>query len=234
MGLSNRISIMAQLKNDQVFSHGTQHSGTQVLSVKQDLGLSVMALGYDHSNTVPAHEAVEILLDDIAINLDSKEKRKVLLTNESLARLCLRESIDNINDYLVSNQGQRDPSKSEKMVGLGAILLQDNQVNCIATNDIYCFIFEGNELLPLVAPFGNPDPIGADSSFQAEVVSHDYSRGNILIMISAKDLNTLGLDFVRVTLSRFEGNMEMALRQISVRMRRNGSKRDPALILCCV
>ncbi len=228
------ISIMAQLKNGQVFSQGTQHSGVRVLSVRQELGLAVMALGYDQSDNTRANKAVEILLDDITCNLGPNEVREVVLPNETLATLCLRESVNNVSDYLVSNLVQGYSDKPEKTVGLAAILLQNNHLNCIATNDIYCFLFEGDELIPLVAPSGDPNPIGVDPSLQSEVVTLEYSPGHILIMLSVKDLDVLGLDFLRLTLSRFKDNLEMALRQITVRIRRNGSKQDPALILCSV
>ncbi|MCP4492275.1 MAG: hypothetical protein GY820_33960 [Gammaproteobacteria bacterium] len=234
MSLSSMMSVVAQLENGNAFSQGTQHFGAQVLSVKQDLGLSIMALGYDHADDTPANKAVEILLDDIELNLDSNEKRSVRLTNESLAALCLRESVENINDYLISSLNQEHPPKSEKIIGLAAILLHDNQFYCIATNDIYCFLFGGEELIPLVAPSGDPNPIGVDPALRPEVVSREYSPGNVLLMISVKDITVLGLEFVRLTLSRFKDNMEMVLQQFSVRMRRNGLKHDPALILCCV
>ncbi len=232
MGLPNRISIMAQLESGQIFSNGTQYSGTQVLSIEQDLGLATMALGYNLPDSTRAIEAVEILLDDIALNLDPGENRKVILTSETLAMLCLRESVSNVNDYLASSSRQGCPDISIKTVGLATILFQDNQLNYIATNDICCCLFEGGELVSLDALSVKPDPLGASTTLRLEVVSRKYFPGSSLLMLPAKDLEAVGQDFLRLTLSRFNDNMEMALRQIAVRIRRSGSRQDPALILC--
>jgi len=234
MNLFNHITILAQLTNGQVFSHGTERSGTQILSVNPELGLIAMALGDDLSNNAPAPKSIEILLDDIELNLGANERRAVPLVNESLATLCLRESVDNINEYLFSSTHQNQNQGSGKGVGLAAMLLLKNQLCYFATSDIYSFLFKGNQLSHLIEPTDTDSTrqIGEDKAVQPEVVAREYSSGDILVMISAQGLNALGPDFIRVTLSRFEGNLEMALRQMTIRMRRSGSEQNPALILC--
>lgn len=236
MNLFTPMTIMAQLTNGQVFNHGTEQFETQILSVNPKLGLIAMALGDDLSNNAPAPKSVEILLDDIELNLAANEERVTPLVSESLATLCLRESVDNINEYLFSTLDQSQTQNSGKGIGLAAMLLLNNQLSCFTTSDICCFLFKDNQLSHLIEP---PDPdsakqIGVDKAIQPQIVAREFYPGDILIMISAQDLNVLGLDFIRVTLSRFEDNLEMALRQITIRMHRNGLEQDPALILCCI
>ncbi|RLA45891.1 MAG: hypothetical protein DRR06_05210 [Gammaproteobacteria bacterium] len=231
--MNGQVNTVGQTINDQTFERGIALSGPHALGVNPELGLIAMAEGDSQAKDTPAHKAIEVLLDDIQLNLSPDGGRTTIPMADSLTTFCLRESVDNINDYLFSNMDQWQPRESYKGVGLAAMLPHGKRLSYTITGDTGCFLFSDNQLIDLNASADKTTRLGLDSRIKPEVSEVEFHDGDILIMISADALNCTGSDFIRVTLSRFGDNLERVLRQINTRTKRNGLEHRPDLILHC-
>ena len=53
-------------------------------------------------------------------------------------------------------------------------------------------------------------------------------------MAQTGDIDAIGIDYLRTTLSRFPDSIDMALRQIKTRASRNAASREPCIIIARV
>ena len=73
--------------------------------------------------------------------------------------------------------------------------------------------------------------LGRDTAFQAEACEQTLQEGDVLAMISRDAMTALGNEFLRLTMSRFSDNLEMAQRQINARAQHEGLPSKPEFIL---
>ena len=219
--LKKPITMLAQTEKGQFSEQGIHSCTDQVIGINPGLGLMVLAQVDSHEDKTAAHKAVEIMLDDMQLNLSS-----------STAKHCLSESVDNINEYLCLQAESTELMYSNKGVDLSAIQIGKNGISSCSLGKLSSLKFSANELQFLGDESATQNKLGVDVSLQASIVEQGFIEGDILFMSSSTLINQLGQDFIRITLSRFNDNLEMALRQINTRAQRHGLKLIPAVIVC--
>ena len=230
MNLKESINFLAQTENGQFSKSGIHTFDQQVIAINAELGLMILAQGKVSGENSPAYKSVEIMLDDMELNLSAIKKESEL--SVSVASHCMSESLDNINEYLFSQANTNEAMELGRGVEFAAVQLHHSLISCGSVGGLECLIFSANELRVLGTKTSVQEKLGVGLSLQPEIAEQDFVTGDIVLMLSSDLLQVLTQEFIRVTLSRFNENLEMAIRQINTRALQNGFNHKPALIIC--
>ncbi len=230
MNLKQSITIVAQIDNEQFSDKNIQVFAHDAVGINPQLGLMVLAASADQGDSDAAAKSVEIMLDDMELNLKPTRQESRHIASE--VSRCIAESLENINEYLCFQTERIASIETDRGINLSVIQIQPNSISCGNIGNLNCVLFSNNEIVML-----NNDPVaeqklGVNTSLQSKITEHDFVVGDILILSSPELMTQLGEDFVRVTLTRFNDNLEMAIRQINTRALHHGFKHKPTLILC--
>jgi len=230
MKLKESIELVAQLGNEQFSDKNIQVAENEAVGINPELGLMVLAVSSSQNDSTAASKSVEIMLDDMELNLKSTSQDSRHIASE--VSRCISESLDNINEYLCFQAERNASFETDRGVDLSVIQIQPDTISCGNIGNLNCVLFSNNEIVMLNNESMAEQKLGINTSIESKIIEQDFAVGNIL-MLSAPELMTqLGEDFIRVTLSRFNENLEMAIRQINTRALHHGFKHKPALILC--
>ena len=236
--LKQQISILAQTSSGELFNQGIRLSQELVVGINPDLGLMVMAQSskpgsIQEKGSLP-HRSIQILIDDMLLNLPEAKKNAPKTASISLLTQCLRESIENINEYLISYSERLELEKIEESVALLTIQFEDNKLSLFSSGDLKCYQVNSHELSNLSATQKSQSLLGENKKITCKFIEHEVSQNEILMMTTDSFLNAIGIEFVQTTLSRFNDNLEMAFRQFNSRATRIGLNQIPMIILCQV
>lgn len=228
MKLNDRVTLFAQTKTGQITDEGIHSSGRELLGLSAELGLLVLAQGYPAS----AQISLEILLDDMSLNQPAIDVNSSQAGAE--AALCLSESLDNINEYLNSQTDTQtdDLAAEQGGVAMAAIMLLGNQLSCVQLGVLCCLRYSAEQLQAVTKESAVPDQLGQGQSIHPSILQHELVEGDIFILTTNKFVQEITLEFMRLTLSRFSDNLDMAMRQINTRALRNGLAQKPDIVLC--
>ena len=214
MNLENYLRFQVQASDGQSLTDGILQTDQDVIAINSASGLLTLAQGQ------LALRAVEVLLDDMALNLPKNEN----------ASDCLNESFDNINEYLRSLSAEENIAKSGQGVSLIALQLMPDHVAVSALGAYSCLYFSNGDLNLLT---GNSEyELGIGEQAQTESLEQPYNEGDQVLIAKTAELGYIDEDYIRVTLGRFEDNLEMSLRQISARAMNQGLGSKPTMLLC--
>ncbi|MBT3203809.1 MAG: hypothetical protein HN349_05780 [Gammaproteobacteria bacterium] len=230
MNLKDSISIVAQINNVQFTEKDIQFSSGEVVGINPELGLMVLAQGECQAEDAAAYKSVEIMLDDMELNLKSTINDSSL--SSSMVDRCISESLENINEYLYFQAERKAGLEKVDGVDLAVVQIQQNNISCCNVGSLSCLRFSGDELQVLGKDSAIDDKLGIKTALQSTIVEKDFSEGDTLLLTSPDLVSQLGHDFIRVTLSRFNDNLEMALRQINTRALRHDFEQKPVIIIC--
>ncbi|MBC8211925.1 MAG: hypothetical protein H8E21_12755 [Gammaproteobacteria bacterium] len=226
MNLNERVTLLAQLDSGLYTDSGIQSSDHQTVGIDLDAGLMVVAQG----ESALSRQSIEILIDDMQLNLVPQEGNKQPANYR--AKLCLQESLFNIHEYLLPRLSVNTASGLQQRVELGILQLAENTLLCSSLGALSCLRYRDNQLLELSNRSSTKGRLGRDKTIQPFILEQDLQVGDILLLAHEHFLKEISLEFIRLTLSRFSDNLEMALRQINTRHARNGASRKPELLLC--
>lgn len=234
MNLKDNVSILAQTESGQLLTDDcVQTSEPDIMAINSELGLLVMAkneqLLDDSSN---AAKAVEILLDDMESNMPSIMRGVGNKVSDSASTLCLRESADNINEYLFGQNGSI--GIAGKGVALAALQFELNQFSCIVGGSYSILLEQEGSLKNLTVGVQSAVYLGQSIDFEVTIVEQNITQGDLIIMMDSTDLEKISQDFLRITISRFKEEPEMLLRQINMRAQQNGLTRKPVFIMALI
>ena len=233
MNLKDSINILAQTENGSFTETGIHNTSRHVVGVEQKLGLIILTQGNSQDFNQPAYKSVEIMLDDMELNLSAKIKSSQL--SGFAASQCMSESLENINEYLCSQSANSETVDETNGVELAAIQIHQSSISYCSVGKVNCLVFNDNLGLQVLAVDNSAqEKLGIETSLQAEVAEHDVVVGDIVVLLPSDLLNLLTPDFIRITLSRFNQNLEMALRQINTRALQNDLPEKPTIALCRV
>ncbi|MDJ0833925.1 MAG: hypothetical protein QNJ69_10415 [Gammaproteobacteria bacterium] len=221
MNLHNNLRYQVQAADGKSLTDGILQTEQDVIAINPQSGLITLALGHQQPQQM-AMRAVEVLLDDMALNLPKNNN----------ATDCLQESFDNINEYLLSLYQQEDLPAAEQGVSMIALQLMPEHLALTALGDYSCLYFSGGKLNPLID--SGEHKLGIDARIEAESCEQPYTAGDQLLLAKTTELGLIDEDYIRVTLGRFDENLEMSLRQISARAQNQGLGHKPTILLCRV
>jgi hypothetical protein len=228
MNLNERVTFLAQLESGLYKDDGIQSSAQQAAGINIQAGLLVLAQGEPELS----RQAIEILTDDMQLNLVPQPGNKQPANYR--AKLCLQESLLNIHEYLLPRLSVNTSSGLQQRVELGILQLVENSLICSSLGALSCLKYSEKQILELSNRSSTKGRLGRDKTIQPFILEQDLQAGDILMLAHEHFLKDISLEFIRLTLSRFSDNLEMALRQINTRHARNGASRKPALIVCRV
>ncbi len=183
----------------------------------------------------PAHIAMKILMDDMQTNIPQFTSDLDDSKKSSMNVNCLQESLDNINEYLYSQVGILFESTSAVATQLSAFQYLNGYLSYILGAGIKCLLLRNNELKELSNVSSHlSGALGEKPLFESRAEEIKLNDGDILVIASAGDINTIEEDFIRLTLSRFPENLDTAIRQINTRASRSGMEDVPGIIFCCI
>lgn len=230
MNPKDSISILAQTDEGLFLDNGIRHDTCNVIGIDADLGLMVLASGESQTASSPTYKAVEIMMDDMQLNLSASQDKTWPAV--SIASLCLTESIDNINEYLCPRVYADSSSDSNQGVELLAVQFFEDAMSCCNIGSMQCLIFSDNKLRFSGSENEPQLKLGISSSIETEIPEYKYIADDVILLLSSGLLEILDFEFIRMTLSRFSENLDMALRQINTRAMQNGLKQKPFIIIC--
>ena len=215
MNSSSQISFLAQTDTGQTLHDGVIESEHCVIALNAELGLVALATGPTQTSR-STMKSIEILQDDMMTNLPA-----------STAALCLAESLDNIHGYL---QETSELASTEAGISMIAVQLMNDQASVVTAGDFHCFCQHQDEFTRLLNGTEPSGALGISQAFSCKPVDHPLVKGDLIVLVTDTDLQRIGPDFLRLTLSRFTDNPQMALRQINTRLSRKQEEHKPALI----
>ncbi len=214
----HNISLLAQQDGKSLTTDGIHAGGNNALCLDGARGL--LALSTGEASTI----ALEVLQDDMSVNMDLALRQ--VTGSTSGVSLCLQESLDNINEYL--RQKQAD---SNSALELGVIQLGNQQLSAYVCGSI-CAARYRAEQLEMLCDETRAQPLpGAQAHYSPRLIELDFQVDDLLLLTTARVFDTLGADFIRLTLVRFHDNLQMALRQINTRALHHGLPDKPLVIL---
>lgn len=228
MNLNERVTLCAQTQNGPFAEDGLHPSGRAVMAIYSEQGLLAFAQG----DSTMAQLALEVLLDDMSLNLPAIDVTSSQAG--SAVALCLSESLENINEYLNEQGGDSEPSATDLPRGLSMACLQllGNQLSYVQTGDLCCLHYSAQRLHALADDESAAQLLGLGLSIRPVIQQTELREGDVYILTSQRFVQLITLEFLRVTLSRFSDNLEMAMRQINTRALRNGLQQKPDILLC--
>ncbi len=225
------ISIVAQTQTGKFSDTDIQYFGNDFVGINTEIGLMALARSEGEGKSSIAHKSIEILMDDMELNLNA-EAIQTKFDETIQASRCLTESLDNINEYLSSRSSSLTPVETRKGVEMAVIQIGINRISYYCNKYFSALKFSEEQLLELDKTPEPHTPLGVDTELEPEVHEKAFSDGDIVLLLPSAVLNELGLEFIRVTISRFQENLEMVLRQINMRTLQNGLKFKHSMIIC--
>jgi hypothetical protein len=225
----DNLTIIAQNGDGDMVTQGIAVSTSGAVGLDPQQGLAVLAQNGEQGQD-EATLSIEILLDDMQLNLPS-----VLQESESAsaAGACLKESVENINEYLLSKKMQQSPVNSPVSVSLIALQFLKGQLSVLGIGDYGCLLCREQKLTSLLDSFSKKDPLlGVQTLISVRNTNTWFKTGDVVVLLHNSVLDAIGEEFVRVTLSRFADNLDMAVRQMNTRAAREGVSQKPQLIIC--
>lgn len=215
MNSPSQVSFLAQTDTGQILHDGVIESEHVVIALNAELGLVALATGPTQTSR-STMKSIEILEDDMMTNLPV-----------STASLCLTESLDNIHGYL-----KETSEMVSKETGISMITMQivNDRVSVASAGNFHCFCQHKGGYSSLLDGTEQAGALGISQTFRSEPVEHFLAKGDLIVLVADADLQRIGPNFMRLTLSRFTDNPEMALRQINTRLSRQEDEQKPALI----
>lgn len=233
MNMQDHISIIAQTENGKVFAQGMQHSDASVVATFSEVGLMLMAHTEGADNGAAALQTVEIILDDMQLNLANAEQQAMTVSGDgSAASQCLRESLENVNEYLFSQATKSGISAQQMGISVVAMQFEKKQFSVAVCGDYCCLLVNQKKIVKLPENPRDSTLLGAEITTQPQINEQVYSKGDVILLIRSSIAKTIGKEFIHRTLSRFAGNPEMVVRQINTRAKHGGMEQKPSLVLC--
>ncbi len=232
MNQNDKFSYIAQNMDGQSIEQGLADGNGLALAINAELGLMAMAYaGHEQANP---KQALEILLDDMQLNLPASENRDVN-TDTVLATQCLAESYENINEFLLDTFARDGHSDQLRPVALAAIQFVNDKLSCAVVGDFCCLKFSDERINTLndiyEVNLKGDSTLGSKSDFRVNMTQHGVKAGDFIMLTTLKVIHAVGEEHIRLTLSRFHDNLDMALRQINTRAAKRGLEQKPAMII---
>jgi len=222
--------ITGQISGNIISDSPIQHSENLALGIHRELGLLILAQETNNKTQNLAQKSIEIMLDDMSFNLSAlSEKQKPTFRAVST---CLHESIENINDYLIE-QGQFNSAElSHHGISLSSIQIHPLGISCSIHGDITCLKHSDDSLSSLGSKLSQSNRLGIHSGLSFSISEIEFKLGDILFLATSELIECLGHDFIRMTLSRFGDNLDMAIRQINARAKKLTNPSDISFLIC--
>ena len=223
------LTIITQNGDGDAITQGIGVATAGAVGIDLQQGLVVLAQNCEQSQD-EARFSIEILLDDMQLNLPS-----VLQESESASAVgaCLKESMVNINEYLLSKNAQQSTAGMHTSVSLIAVQFLKGQLSVLGIGDYDCLLLREQKLTSWLDAFSKGDSLlGAQPLISMRNTNAWFQAGDVIMLTHHSMLDVIGEEFVRVTLSRFSDNIDMALRQINTRVAREGLPQKQQLVIC--
>ena len=214
--ISQNITLLAQ-QNEQLITETGLHRESDTAICMESNGLLALSRGANAALTL------EVLQDDMSLNLPQAFQQ----SDGAIADVshCLLESLENINEFLLQQAATGG-------VELGVVQLGKQHFSAWVSGDICAARFRGDNIELMCDETRQAPLVGMQNDFSPRLLELDFAAADILLLTTQKVIDALEADFVRLTLSRFNDNLHMALRQLNTRAQRNGLAGKPMLILC--
>jgi hypothetical protein len=220
------VSIITQLPGGEIVDNGIDEPKSCVIGASDAIALMVLAqsnLGIDQN---AAQKAVEILLDDMQVNLSNPAGID--------AAACLRESINNVNEYLYNRYLSGHYTLWDVATSVTAIQVWEGKIHCLVMQNTDCVLLHSGEIVELSQVEVNSGLLGVNAKYGFHISEYPVLPGDIIMLARSSDIDRIGHDYLRMTLRRFPQNMEMSLRQINQKAIHIGLKQPPGIILATI
>jgi hypothetical protein len=235
MNLQPSVSILAQAGEGDLISDGLIGYGSQWVAIDNQFSLFAVAEDKGDEMGKAAQLSLEILLDDIQTNLSSSGYGQATDDEKHvLATRCVEESFENINDYLIS-QSSGGQSASSKGVALTVMQVIQGQCSVIQADEHCCLHFCEGKLNKLghhnSSDNAHKTLLGLSESLPITSNQLTLNTNDLLLTCKHDLLKHVDEEFLRVTLTRFQDNLQMAMRQITSKAQRSGMQGKPLLVI---
>ena len=232
MTTQDNLIIAAQIPGQKNLQPGIHATADQVIGFDSNLGLIAIATSPLSADSSPARIAIEILMDDMQTNIPQLKTHKRNINQASLGANCLRESLENINEFLYEKTASQFDTTHSVTTSITALQLLNGHLSYLAGPGQTILLFKNNNLKRLSNIVSRP--IGDKPNYNSEIQQEVLSLGDILILTSIDDIKSVEEDFLRLTLSRFPENLDTVLRQINTKISHTGASQIPSIIICRV
>ena len=224
------LTIAAQMPGQKDLQPGIHESANQVIGLAPDIGLIAISISPLSTESSPARIAMEILMDDMQTNIPQLKSQIDDTDMTPLGTDCLQESLENINEYLYDQTASRFDTTQSAIANITALQYLNGHLSFVIGTREKCLLFKNNTLKSISDSISRP--LGSKPNYHSKVLHETMSLGNILFVADTDDIDALGEDYIRLTLSRFPENLDMVLRQLNTKICRAGARQIPGIILC--
>ena len=228
------LTIYTQLPDRQKVGEGMHVTKDYVIGTHNDPGLLAIAKGQSLIDDSAAKKTIEILLDDMEVNLSATQTGLGRAKPGSFVKQCAQESVDNINEYLHFQFAKNQLSAQDAHTSLALIQFFEGHFGYVIMGGFSCLLLRQGELKALGLASDSSCSLGEKASFEKLSESIPAQLGDILVMAQKRDIHTIGMDYLRTTLSRFPNDIDRALRQINTLVARNKIDNEPGIVIARV
>lgn len=225
-------STLIQLPGGQMVSAGVHVLDDCVFGIGQFPRLIAIAQPEDGVDVSAASTAIEIFLDDMQTNLGEHSETVVQTEDKNFAKTCMQESFDNINEYLNRQARAKQVSDSDQLVAITALHIGSNYFHYYTIGCFGCYLSSGGKILNLGHKSEERfEILGANPEFSSSVQTQDIYQDDLILVGRNSEIESVGLDFIRMTLSRFPDELDVVIRQLNTRALHSGLKHPPGWII---
>ena len=235
MSTNYQLTVFALLSGQQQVDEGVYVIQDTTIGISHEYGLLAMAKSNPVVDGSAASKTVEILLDDMDTNLSATQTGIGRASPNTFVKQCVQESLDNINEFLHFQLSKIQMTAQDAHTSLATIQYFEGHFGYIVMAGFSCLLFRRDELTVLSSSSKESTYLlGEKPAFGGLVQSKQVRQGDIIVMAQTDDIDTIGVDYLRTTLSRFPDSIDMALRQIKTRASRKYASREPSIIMARV
>lgn len=227
MSSSDQFEIVGQISGQPLTLSNTQSNDQIAIGLEQELGLFILAHDPFSSDQSIAKKSIDILFDDMGFNLDGHSD----LDKEKVSN-CLHESIDNINEYLIEQNQLTSDEITRKGISLASIQNHHKGISCSMHGDVCGLKLSNEEITFLSSKISSTKALGTNPKLTFAISEFDINEGDILFLSTFSFAEKIDHEFIRLTLSRFSHNLNMASRQIHSRASQNKITENISFVIC--
>ena len=149
MSTNYQLTIYTLLPDQQQVGEGVHIIRDSVIGISYGHGLIAMATGNPGADSVAASKSVEILIDDMETNLSATQTGFGRTAPNTFVVQCVRESLDNINEFLHFQLSKSQVSAQDAHTSLAAVQYFEGHFGCFIMDGFSCLLFRQDELTAL-------------------------------------------------------------------------------------
>lgn len=229
MNLLKNFEITGQLSGQLISEAPLQQANNLVLGLQKEIGLIVLASNTHSNDQSAAKKTVEIMLDDMEFNISQHLSEGQI--KQSIASNCLHESLENINEYFIEQYQSTSDDTLRRGISITALQVHNKGISCCMHGNLSSYKLSDESFDMLGSKVAMAKSLGINPSLTYSINEQTLNINDLILLCNNTFIDQLGAEFIRMTLSRFNDNLYMAIKQINARVDKKNLSTEHSFVL---